>query len=94
MNYYIKHLVMDGEGEFAPAIEWITDIEDPKLVCHPVVARVTDLVWESVAFRTFLFGMPSRFQHDGDSTEWNARLNAGDLATHNAPQLRSTSGKG
>lgn len=44
------------EGKFAPAIEWIMDYNDPKIVCHPVISMVTDMVWERVAFRTFLSG--------------------------------------
>jgi len=54
VNYYIKHLVVDSNGDFAQAVEWITENGDPKLVCHPVVAMVTDTVWGRIAFRTFL----------------------------------------
>ena len=56
VNYYIKHLVMDAEGKFSETIEWTTDNGDPKLVCHPVLAMVTDIVFGRIAFRTFLFG--------------------------------------
>merc|ERR1719370_96187 len=34
VNYYLKHLIVDVEGEFCEAIEWITDNQDPKIVCH------------------------------------------------------------
>jgi len=54
VNYYIKHLVVDSNGDFAQAVEWITENGDPKLVCHPVVAMVTDTVWSRIASRTFL----------------------------------------
>ncbi|CAK0792946.1 unnamed protein product [Prorocentrum cordatum] len=54
VNYYIKHLVVDSNGDFAQAVEWITENGDPKLVCHPVVAMVTDTVWGRIAYRTFL----------------------------------------
>lgn len=56
VNYYIRHLMVDSEGNFAKAIEWIVDNGDPKLVCHPVIAMVTDIVWSRMAFRTFLYG--------------------------------------
>eukprot|EP00429_Kryptoperidinium_foliaceum_P043833 CAMPEP_0176107138 /NCGR_PEP_ID=MMETSP0120_2-20121206/53766_1 /TAXON_ID=160619 /ORGANISM="Kryptoperidinium foliaceum, Strain CCMP 1326" /LENGTH=1123 /DNA_ID=CAMNT_0017441265 /DNA_START=66 /DNA_END=3437 /DNA_ORIENTATION=- len=56
VNYYIKHLIVDADGAFAPAIEWVTDSRDPKIVCHPLLSMVTDLVWSRVAFRTFLNG--------------------------------------
>jgi len=54
VNYYIKHLVVDSNGSFAQSVEWITDNGDPKLVCHPIVAIVMDIVWGRIAFRTFL----------------------------------------
>jgi hypothetical protein len=52
----VKHLVVDSEGNFAKALEWITEAKDPKIVCHPVIVLITDLVWSRVAFRTFLYG--------------------------------------
>uniref|UniRef100_A0A7S4RT41 Globin domain-containing protein n=1 Tax=Alexandrium monilatum TaxID=311494 RepID=A0A7S4RT41_9DINO len=56
VNYYVKHLMVDSKGEFAKTIEWLTDNGDPKIVCHPVIAMVTDLIWSRVAFRAFLYG--------------------------------------
>merc|ERR1719401_1074165 len=32
VNYYVQYLLTDEEGEFAKAIEWITDSKDPKIV--------------------------------------------------------------
>mmetsp|Transcript_80922 Transcript_80922/g.177590 ORF Transcript_80922/g.177590 Transcript_80922/m.177590 type:complete len:1120 (-) Transcript_80922:488-3847(-) len=54
VNYYVEHLIKDSEGGFARAIEWITEYQDPKVVCHPVMALVMDTVWIRVAFRSFL----------------------------------------
>jgi len=51
VNYYIKHLLVDAEGNFAKATEWLTDNKDPKIVCHPVIALMTDLVWTRVAWQ-------------------------------------------
>jgi len=56
VNYYVKHLLVDSEGSFSKAIEWVTDSGDPKVVCHPVLSMVTDVVWGRIAFRTFLLG--------------------------------------
>jgi len=56
VNYYVKHLLVDAEGEFSKAIEWLAESRDPKIVCNPVIALVTDLVWGRVAYRTFLLG--------------------------------------
>merc|ERR1712190_440978 len=56
VNYYVRHLMVDADGTFNKATEWITDNGDPKLVCHPVIAMVTDMVWSRIAYRTFLMG--------------------------------------
>eukprot|EP00439_Symbiodinium_sp_Y106_P027142 s570_g3.t1 len=37
VNYYIKHLVQDVEGNFSPALKWLAHHKDPRLVCHGVV---------------------------------------------------------
>merc|ERR1719436_2176358 len=31
VNYYVKHLLVDADGQFNQATEWITDNQDPKL---------------------------------------------------------------
>jgi len=54
VNYYIKHLMLDPDRNFAKNIEWITQQNDPTIVCHPVVSLTTDLVWSRLALRTFL----------------------------------------
>lgn len=54
VNYYLKPLLMDAEGGFSDAIGCITKLQNPKVVCHPIVALVTDLLWEHIAFRSFV----------------------------------------
>ena len=54
MNYYVKHLLINEEGKFSKTIFWITATRDPKLVCHPVIVLVADIVWTKVAYRSFL----------------------------------------
>uniref|UniRef100_A0A7S2QH07 Globin family profile domain-containing protein n=2 Tax=Zooxanthella nutricula TaxID=1333877 RepID=A0A7S2QH07_9DINO len=56
VNYYVKHLVIDGEGHFSKALEWLIGNGDPKIICHPIIVMVTDIVWSRLAFRVFLFG--------------------------------------
>jgi len=56
VNYYVKHLVVDEAGEFSETIAWCTAARDPKLMCHPVLAMVVDIIWSRVASRTFLVG--------------------------------------
>mmetsp|Transcript_43045 Transcript_43045/g.98995 ORF Transcript_43045/g.98995 Transcript_43045/m.98995 type:complete len:1102 (+) Transcript_43045:133-3438(+) len=54
VNYYIKHLLVQGDGTFAKAIQWITESNNPKIVCHPVIVLLSDIVWNGVAYRLFL----------------------------------------
>jgi len=56
VNYYIKHLMQDSEGNFNQALEWLVQSKDPKIICHPVVMFFSDLVWNGIANRYFLFG--------------------------------------
>jgi len=56
VNYWVKHLLQDADGNFAKNIEWLVNFNDPKLICHPVLVVLVDMVWKNVAFRTFLHG--------------------------------------
>jgi len=56
VNYYVKHLMVDAQGDYARAIQWVTEHGDAKIVCHPVLALVTDMIWGRVTFLTFLYG--------------------------------------
>merc|ERR1719277_2402673 len=55
VNYYLKHLLLDPEGKFAKNMQWGVAAKDPKIVCHPVLVLLSDLVWARVACRSFLF---------------------------------------
>jgi len=55
VNYYIKHLLVGEDGNFAKTLLWVTSTKDPKLVCHPICVLMADLVWSKVAFRSFLY---------------------------------------
>jgi hemoglobin-like flavoprotein len=55
-NYYVRNLLVTSEGDFSPTLKWITQTRDPKIVCHPVIVLVSDLVWSRVAYRRFLYG--------------------------------------
>jgi len=56
VNYYLKHLMQDEEGNFNKCLSWICSMRDPKLVCHPIVILVSDLVWSRAASASFLYG--------------------------------------
>jgi len=54
-NFYIRHLLIDAQGKFSPTLSWVAKSNDPRLVCHPIIAYLSDIVWGQVAQRTFLF---------------------------------------
>lgn len=54
VNYFIRHLLIDQDGKFAKTMEWISKAKDPKIVCHPVLVVLSDVVWSRVARRSFL----------------------------------------
>jgi uncharacterized membrane protein YgcG len=56
VNFYIRHLLVDAEGEFSEATEWLKDNNCPKIICHPVVVQTTDTLWSLLAFRGYLYG--------------------------------------
>merc|ERR1711988_191420 len=56
VNYYVKHLMQDGEGKMNKATEWLAENKDPKIICHPVVVMFTDVFWGQLANRYFLLG--------------------------------------
>eukprot|EP00927_Polykrikos_kofoidii_P058435 TRINITY_DN5294_c1_g1_i1.p1 TRINITY_DN5294_c1_g1~~TRINITY_DN5294_c1_g1_i1.p1 ORF type:complete len:1098 (-),score=168.07 TRINITY_DN5294_c1_g1_i1:130-3180(-) len=54
VNYFIKHLLVDPDGQFPKNLEWIGRSRDPKMVIHPVPILLSNLVWNGVACRCFL----------------------------------------
>ena len=56
VNYYVKHLVQDGDEGFNQALEWIVEGQDPKIICHDVVVLFADMLWSGLAGHFFLLG--------------------------------------
>jgi len=54
VNYYLKGLLIDAEGNFAQTMEWVVASKDPKLVVHPMLVMLADLVWNGIAMRSFI----------------------------------------
>merc|ERR1719440_2148940 len=54
VNYYMKHLLIDPQGNFAKNMDWVVKAKDPKLMVHPVLILMADLVWGRVALRSFI----------------------------------------
>ena len=48
VNYYMKHLMIDPEGKFAKNLDWIVKSKDPKLMVHPCLVLLADIVWTRV----------------------------------------------
>lgn len=51
VNYYVKHLIEDSEGNFNQALKWVVQSRDTELVRHPTFELVSDTVWEGLALR-------------------------------------------
>jgi len=54
VNYYMKHLLIDPQGNFAKNMDWVVKAKDPKLMVHPLLVLMADLVWGRVALRSFI----------------------------------------
>eukprot|EP00929_Paragymnodinium_shiwhaense_P115088 TRINITY_DN836_c0_g4_i1.p1 TRINITY_DN836_c0_g4~~TRINITY_DN836_c0_g4_i1.p1 ORF type:complete len:1114 (-),score=334.64 TRINITY_DN836_c0_g4_i1:325-3666(-) len=54
VNYYLKHLLIDPEEKFAKVVEWIITANDPKLMMHPMIVLLSDIIWNRVALRSFV----------------------------------------
>lgn len=54
VNYYIKQLTVDAEGNFADAMTWIYKLDDPAIATHDVLIQLSDLVWNKITYRSFL----------------------------------------
>lgn len=54
VNIYLEHLVIDKDANFADAIYWIQNLQDPTVVTHVVLEKLTDLVWNKVVYLPFM----------------------------------------
>merc|ERR1719217_1644793 len=54
VNYYMKYLLIDPDGKFAKNMEWVVKANDPKLMVHPMLVIMGDIVWSRVAMRSFI----------------------------------------
>eukprot|EP00403_Amphidinium_massartii_P018161 CAMPEP_0178427420 /NCGR_PEP_ID=MMETSP0689_2-20121128/29738_1 /TAXON_ID=160604 /ORGANISM="Amphidinium massartii, Strain CS-259" /LENGTH=1286 /DNA_ID=CAMNT_0020049131 /DNA_START=34 /DNA_END=3894 /DNA_ORIENTATION=+ len=56
VNYYIAHLLRNADGTFADTFKWVVESKDPKIVCHPVLVMMSDLIWRHVSCTRFVLG--------------------------------------
>eukprot|EP00435_Cladocopium_sp_Y103_P064572 s631_g26.t1 len=54
VNIYLEHLVIDKDANFADAMYWIQKLQDPTIVTHVVLEKLTDLVWNKVVYLPFM----------------------------------------
>ncbi|CAJ1370866.1 unnamed protein product [Effrenium voratum] len=56
VNYYVKHIIVDVDGNFSKALRWIVKAGNAKHICHPAVVMVADMLWSKIACAYFAFG--------------------------------------
>ncbi|CAJ1337787.1 unnamed protein product [Effrenium voratum] len=54
VNYYLKHLLVDDNGNFAGALGSIVKLEDPEVAVHPMIATLCDMLWQDLVYWRFL----------------------------------------
>lgn len=54
VNYYVKHLIQDLEGNFSPNLECLVTHGDPNTIRHPTVVLFADILWHKVASFKFV----------------------------------------
>lgn len=55
-NYYIKHLIVDKDGNFPESVENLVELHDPMIAVHPFLMRLADVIWIGVVRSKFVFG--------------------------------------
>eukprot|EP00929_Paragymnodinium_shiwhaense_P092830 TRINITY_DN5283_c0_g1_i2.p1 TRINITY_DN5283_c0_g1~~TRINITY_DN5283_c0_g1_i2.p1 ORF type:complete len:2305 (-),score=689.54 TRINITY_DN5283_c0_g1_i2:325-7239(-) len=55
VNYYVKHIVQDAEGQFSGTLDWIASAKDPKIISHMVVVLVSDTLWSGIVSKQFIY---------------------------------------
>lgn len=53
-NYYIRHLLVDKYGDFADALKWLAATGEPLIIAQPVVALVSDTLWNGIVYVQFI----------------------------------------
>lgn len=55
VNYYIKYLLIDNDGNFNKALSHIFALHDPKVVCHPLLMTLKDILWNGPVHIAFVW---------------------------------------
>lgn len=54
VNYYVKHLIQDLDGNFSPNLDCLVTHGDPNTIRHPTVVLFADILWHKVASFKFI----------------------------------------
>jgi hypothetical protein len=54
VNYYIKYILVGEDSKLNDAMQWIQELGDPKLICHPVLVFLADTVWNGAVYFAFV----------------------------------------
>lgn len=54
VNYYIKYLVVDAQGNVSDALKALVLSQDPGIVSHPVAVKVSDTLWFGIVRSQFI----------------------------------------
>lgn len=51
MNFYVKHLLQDADGDVSQNLEWLVKHSDPVIIRHPTVVLFADLLWRLASYQ-------------------------------------------
>ena len=50
----MRHLIVDQQGGFNPALSWVVQSRDTELICHETMRLVASTLWSGICFRLFV----------------------------------------
>ena len=51
VNFYVKHLLQDADGDVSQNLEWLVKHSDPVIIRHPTVVLFADLLWRLASYQ-------------------------------------------
>mmetsp|Transcript_16320 Transcript_16320/g.28583 ORF Transcript_16320/g.28583 Transcript_16320/m.28583 type:complete len:1108 (+) Transcript_16320:55-3378(+) len=55
VNYFVKYMLIDQKGKFSEATRAISSTGDPRLMSHPVVEMLIELLWAGIVKKQFMY---------------------------------------
>ncbi|CAK8992914.1 NEDD8-like protein RUB1 [Durusdinium trenchii] len=83
VNYYVKHLLKDSNGDISPNLACLVQHGDPVIIRHPTVVLFADVLWQRLASYQFMaskiyflltlclfvVGQAALFRHSSEQTQ-------------------------